>query len=170
MKDGPIRRLPLPLFLLFLFSVPTIASPPITGKVIQVKDGDTVVISSIEGGQFFICRLYGIDAPETPKNGNPGQPYGEESTKELKKLILGQEVSAEIRDRDKFGREVCVIRKDGKDMNLEMINRGAAWAYRKYLKPPYASEYIEAENKARDKGLGLWQQSNPEPPWEFRKR
>jgi endonuclease YncB( thermonuclease family) len=136
----------------------------------QVKDGDTVVISPIEGGQFFICRLYGIDAPETPKNGKPGQPYGEESTKELKKLILGQEVTAEIRDRDKYNLEVSVIRKGVKDMNLEMISRGAAWAYRKYLKPPYASEYIEAESAARGKGLGLWQQSNPEPPWEFRKK
>jgi len=136
----------------------------------QVKDGDTIVVAPLEDGQFFTCRLYGIDAPETPKKGKSGQPYGEESTKELKKLILGQDVSIEIRDRDKYGREVCVIRKDGKDMNLEMINRGAAWAYRKYLKPPYATEYIEAENEARGKGLGLWQQSNPEPPWNFRKR
>ena len=38
----------------------------ITGKVTQVKEGDTVVISPIEGGQFFICRLHGIDAPEKP--------------------------------------------------------------------------------------------------------
>jgi len=53
-------------------------------------------------------------------------------------------------------------------MNLEMINRGAAWAYKKYLKPPYVSEYIQAESEARDKGLGLWQQNNPESPWEFR--
>jgi len=93
--------------------------------------------------------LYGIDAPETPKNGNSGQPYGEESTKELKKLILGQDVAIEIRDRDKYGREVCVIRKDGLDVNREMIKKGVAWAYRKYLKPPYASEYIDAESDAR---------------------
>jgi len=99
-----------------------------------------------------------------------GQPYGAESAKELKKLTLGQEVTTEIRNRDKYGREVCVIRKDGKDINLEMIHRGAAWAYKKYLKPPYASEYIDAESMARGKGLGLWRQSNPEPPWEFRKR
>ena len=98
-----------------------------------------------------------------------GQPYGAESTREFKKLILGQEVITEIRDRDKYGREVCVIRKDGKDMNLEMIKRGAAWAYRKYLKPPYASEYIDAESDARGMRLGLWRQSSPVPPWEFRK-
>ena len=130
----------------------------------QVKDGDTIVVSPVDGGEFFICRLYGIDAPEAIK-----QPYGEESTKELKKLILGQEVAIEIRDRDKYGREVCVISKESMDINLEMVKKGAAWAYRKYLKSPYASEYIDAESKARDKGLGLWQQNNPQPPWEFRK-
>ena len=130
----------------------------------QVKDGDTIVVSPVEGGQFFICRLYGIDAPEATK-----QPYGDESTKELKRLILGQEVAIEIKDHDKYGREVCVIRKESMEINREMVRRGAAWAYRKYLKPPYASAYIEAENEAKGKGVGLWQQSNPEPPWEFRK-
>lgn len=88
----------------------SVASPTITGKVVQVKDGDSVVIYPIERGQFFICRLYGIDAPETHKNGKSGQPYGEESTKELTRLILGQDVSIEIKDREKYNREVCVIR------------------------------------------------------------
>jgi micrococcal nuclease len=138
-------------------------------KVMQVKDGDTIVVSPVEGGEFFICRLYGIDAPEIPHGNKPGQPFGEESTKELKKIILGQDVIAEIRDKDKYGREVCVIRKDGTDINREMIKKGMAWAYRKYLKPPYASEYIDAESDARGKGLGLWKESQPQPPWEHRK-
>ncbi len=51
-----------------------------------------------------------------------------------------------------------------------MIETGYAWAYRKYLKRPYASEYIDAENQARKNRLGLWQQYNPVPPWEFRKK
>jgi endonuclease YncB( thermonuclease family) len=54
-------------------------------------------------------------------------------------------------------------------MNLEMISRGAAWAYKKYLKSPYTEAYAEAKSEAKDKGLGLWHYSNPESPWEFRK-
>jgi len=69
MKFRANHLLLLSLTLILLIAVPSAASPPITGKVAQVKDGDTVAISPIEGGQFFICRLYGIDAPETPKNG-----------------------------------------------------------------------------------------------------
>jgi len=55
-------------------------------------------------------------------------------------------------------------------MNLQMITRGGASAYRKYLKPAYSSEYSEDEKEARGKRSGLWQQSNPELPWEFRKK
>jgi endonuclease YncB( thermonuclease family) len=161
-------------YFFLLFIVPSMilasAGAAVTGKVMQVKDGDTVVIAPTEGGQFFICRLYGIDAPEIAHNGQPGQTHGPESEKDLKKLILGQEVTVEIRDRDKYSREVCVIRKDGADINRDMISRGSAWAYVKYLKSPYASEYIDAEKEARDKRVGLWHQSNPMPPWEFRKQ
>jgi micrococcal nuclease len=138
--------------------------PTLQTKVMQVKDGDTIVVRPVDGGEFSICRLYGIDAPEAGK-----QPYGEESTKKLKKLILGQEVTIEVRDRDRYGREVCVIKKESMDINLEMVKEGAAWAYRKYLKIPYASEYIDAESQARAKRLGLWKDGNPEPPWKFRR-
>jgi micrococcal nuclease len=73
------------------------------------------------------------------------------------------------RDRT-YGREVCLIEYEGLDVNLEMVRRGYAWAYREYLKSPYASEYIGAEKQARAKRLGLWQAPNPEPPWEFRRK
>lgn len=139
------------------------------GRVMKVTDGDTVAISLAEGGQFYKCRLYGIDAPETPKHGKPGQPFGEEATKELKRLILGQDVDVEIKDTDRYRRKVCRISKGGMDVNLEMVKLGFAWAYVHYLRRPYASEYIDAERSARAKKLGLWQQSNPQPPWEFRR-
>ena len=42
------------------------------GKVIGVKDGDSVVISQEPGGNLFVCRLYGIDAPEISKKGRIG--------------------------------------------------------------------------------------------------
>jgi endonuclease YncB( thermonuclease family) len=109
---------------ILLILIPTTASA-LTGKVMQVKDGDTVVISPAEGGQFFICRLFGIDAPETARRGRARQPYGDEAARKLKQLTLGQTVDA--------------------------------------------SEYINAEKTARDKRLGLWQDLNPTPPWEFRR-
>jgi endonuclease YncB( thermonuclease family) len=36
----------------------------VTAKVMKVTDGDTVVVSLVQGGAFLKCRLYGLDAPE----------------------------------------------------------------------------------------------------------
>lgn len=162
------------LTLLFLILCPLSAQSAqktLQGRVMHVKDGDTIVISPEEGGQFFTCRLYGIDTPETshPRFGKAGQPYGEEATKALKGLILGQAVEVTTTGQKTYKREVCIIKKEGQNINLEMVKEGWAWAYRHYLKRPYASEYIDAEREARAKKLGLWQDNNPTPPWEFRK-
>lgn len=136
----------------------------------QVKDGDTIVVIPAEGGQGLTCRLYGIDAPEVSKKGRQGQPYGEEAKRELKSLVLAQTITVETTGNKTYGREVCRIYKNGADINLEMVKRGYAWAFVEYLKRAHASEYIDAEREARNKRLGLWQQANPTPPWEWRRR
>jgi micrococcal nuclease len=141
----------------------------VDGRVIRVKDGDTVVIRPEAGGEAFVCRLYGIDAPETPKRWKRGQPQGIEATKELKALILGKLVQVYLTGDKTYGREVCIIYDKGMNINLEMVKRGYAWAYRRYLKRPYASEFLDAEREAREKKLGIWQDANPMPPWEFRR-
>jgi endonuclease YncB( thermonuclease family) len=82
--------------------------------------------------------------------------------------IMGRQVSAEIVDTDQYQRAVAVIRYGGRDINREMAAEGMAWAYRQYLQGPYASEYIGAESRARSRRAGLWRDSNPMPPWEFR--
>ncbi len=143
------------------------ASKPIEGVVTYVVDGDTVWAKT-KGGKLKI-RLYGIDAPETGHGEKPGQPFGRQVANALRSKVLGKKVAIEVRDIDSYGRSVAVIRLNGRDINLEMAREGWAWAYRRYLERPYASEYIRAEKEARGKKLGLWKQSNPQPPWEFRR-
>ena len=151
-------------FLLLLLPALSFATngETIDGKVMRVKDGDTVVVSPAEGGEFFVCRLYGIDAPESK------QAYGEESTKALKQLILGQQVQVRTKGRDQYGRKICFIRKGDLDVNVEMVRQGHAWAFRKYLTGAYTPTYIAAEDEAKEKRRGLWQQANPTPPWDYR--
>ncbi len=145
------------------------AAPDILrGVVTYVDDGDTLWIRSGVGKEFKI-RLYGIDAPEVRHREKPGQPFGRKASKALISKVRGENVSVEVRDTDRYGRLVGVVRLDGRDINLEMIREGWAWAYRNYLKRPYASEYIDAEKEARAGKLGLWKQANPQPPWEFRR-
>lgn len=139
----------------------------IEGMVKSVYDGDTVLLTTREESRLKV-RLYGIDAPETKKPDKPGQPYGDISKRTLMYKIMGRRVTAEIIDIDQYKRAVAVIRYNGKDINQEMVSEGMAWAYRQYLQAPYASGYIDSENRARSRRTGLWRDSNPLPPWEFR--
>lgn len=162
---------------LLIISSQTFAKEPIRildGTVIKVADGDTINVDS--GGTKLKIRLYGIDAPETPKTnsktgtiGKPGQPYGNEAWKALDDKVNRQRVRIEVRDVDKYDRLVSVVWIGGREINKEMVAEGWAWAYRKYLDRPHASEYISAEEQARARRAGLWRDGNPQPPWEFRK-
>ena len=154
--------------LILLAATDGYAARTVDGVVRAVYDGDTVLLATREESRLKV-RLYGIDAPETPKPNSPGQPFGTVSKRTLMYKIMGRQVSAEIVDIDQYQRVVAVIRYAGRDINREMVAEGMAWAYRQYLEGPYASEYIGAEDRARSRHAGLWRDSNPLPPWEFRR-
>ncbi len=148
----------------------------ITGTVTKVSDGDTVQVTTPEQTKLKV-RLYGIDAPETPKINQrtgivnkPGQPYGKESWKALKGKIKGRQVRLDIIDVDKYRRVVSIVWMEGRNINLEMIQEGHAEAFIEYLKPPYRDQFLEAERKARGAKRGIWSLPEYERPRDFRKR
>ncbi|MGE5190732.1 MAG: thermonuclease family protein [Gemmatimonadota bacterium] len=161
--------------LAFLLAAPP-AFPPAAagsrtaeGRIVRVVDGDTVAVAARRGGSVSV-RLYGIDAPEVRHGETPGQPYGRQARQALKELTLGRNVRVEIVDADTHGRSVGLVFRGGLNVNLAMVRGGWAWAYRRHLFAPYASEFIGAEREARAKRRGLWRDDNPTPPWEFRWR
>jgi endonuclease YncB( thermonuclease family) len=136
----------------------------IVGKVVGVADGDTVTVLDGDRVQHKI-RLSGIDAPE--KN----QPFGQRSKESLSGLVFGKSVSVDTTKKDRYGREIGKVLVDGKDANLEQVNRGMAWHYKAYAREqPLADRehYAAAEQSARDAKRGLWSELEPIPPWEFR--
>ena len=143
----------------------------ISCTVTEVIDGDTfhcipkekITDAKIYKDGSVSVRLYGIDAPEKD------QPFGEEAKNSLKELVKGKTVELKVKDIDKYGRAVALVYVGSLNVNLEQVKRGYAWAYLEYLDSPYISEYYSAEKEARSKGLGLWKQANPTPPWEWRK-
>lgn len=163
-----MRIYALILLQILLLTGSAYAGRTIEGMVRAVYDGDTVQLATREESRLKV-RLYGIDAPETKKPDRPGQPYGDISRRTLMYKIMGRRVTAEIVDIDQYKRAVAVIRYEGRDINREMVAEGMAWAYRQYLQGAYESEYIGAESLARSRRAGLWRESNPLPPWEFRK-
>lgn len=153
--------------LLLVLLVGSSSAETVNGMVQAVFDGDTVLLVSNTGRMKV--RLYGIDAPETAKKGQHGQPFGGQSRRVLMYKIMGKVVAADIQEKDQYGRAVGVVRLSGRDINAEMVSEGMAWAYRRYLSGAYASEYIGLEERARKQHRGLWRDANPRPPWEFRK-
>lgn len=60
---------------------------------------------------------------------------------------------------------------DGKDINLEQVQRGMAWSYRYRaweVRPEEPTPEEQAEAQARKEKRGLWADASPMPPWEFR--
>ena len=173
-----IKRFALLLPLLLCISFPALANEPIRvieGKVIKVNDGDTIQVRDNLGTKVKV-RLYGIDAPETEKTNKktgrvskPGQPYGGEAYQALKDKVGGQRVKVEVIEIDRYKRAVSKVWNGKRNINQEMVREGYAWAYRHYLDYYDAVEYTSAEDQAKLAKRGLWQQSNPQPPWEFRK-
>ena len=102
-------------------------------------------------------RLYGIDAPEKK------QDYGQRSKQFLASLIAGQVVEVEPKGKDRYKRTLGIIHHKGQDINAQMVLNGYAWAYVKYSRI-----YVGQERLAREKKRGLWQSSDPTPPWDFR--
>ncbi|MEY2699816.1 MAG: hypothetical protein RIQ52_571 [Pseudomonadota bacterium] len=147
------------LAILLLLSGAVQAAPEIlTGKVVSVHDGDTITLL-IEGKKTFRIRLAQIDAPET------GQAYGERSRDNLAGKVAGQSLRVEVSATDRYGRTVGTLFLGQRDINREQLADGMAWVYRQYLKD---KSLLEIERSARERGLGLWADPHPIPPWEFR--
>ena len=113
-------------------------------------DGDTVRVTSQQGEKVTI-RLACIDAPETSQGTS-----GKWSTQTLKGLIQGKSISLKPQVKDRYGRTVAEIYVGTRNINLQMVRQGAAYAYRKYLKQCDRDAYLQAESIANKEKLGVW--------------
>jgi endonuclease YncB( thermonuclease family) len=131
-----------------------------SGKVVGVTDGDTITV--LHDGKAEKIRLHGIDCPEKD------QPFGTKAKKFTSTLAFGQVVTVQAKDIDRYGRTIgIVILPDGRSLNNEIVKAGFAWWYKQYA--PNDVDLKGLESEARSNHLGLWQDSTPIPPWEWRK-
>ena len=136
----------------------------IKGRVASVADGDTITVVD-DKKQKHIIRMQGIDAPEKSQEG------GMAAKKQLTGIVSGKNVTVTTSGKDKYGREIGKVTRDGADVNREMVKTGNAWHYKKYQKQQSKkdrSAYAQAEKQARAGGAGVWSKSTPEAPWDYR--
>jgi micrococcal nuclease len=127
------------------------ASPPAT--VARVLDGDTIVLTD---GRHV--RLVQLEAPETDEN----ECYAAEAKGVLIRLLpFATEVEIEtdpaLDKRDRFGRILAYVERDGTNINLELVREGAASPYFFHgNRGRYAAKLLQAARQAEQQQRGLW--------------
>lgn len=130
--------------------------------VTKVSDGDTIKVVAGDYSDFdgeLRVRLRYIDTPEK------AQPYGPEATQYLKNLLDGgKKVSISFEEYDMYNRALGVVYYGRSNVNRLLLKDGFAWCYRNTCPKSYSSVL----KTAQDERKGLWAQSNPQSPWEYR--
>lgn len=129
--------------------------------VIKVKDGDSLILRYAQGIEKEV-RLFGIDAPEY------NQAFGQDAKHILENLTLKKTVLVQKHTTDRYQREVVLLIRvqDDLNINLAMLEQGAAWVYRQYQNEP---SWARLEKRAKSQQQGLWAGARPVAPWEWRK-
>lgn len=143
-----------------LFLMAVSLSAQIKGKVIKIKDGDTVVVLLADKTQQTL-RLAEVDCPEN------GQAFGSNARQFTAAQVFGKTVVFYKIGKDRYGRGVAGVFYDGdKYLSREIVKAGFGWWYFKASKN---TELQKLQDEAKQKKLGLWSDAKAIAPWEFRK-
>jgi micrococcal nuclease len=122
------------------------------GVVARVLDGDTIVLTS-----GMHVRLVQIDAPE-----KQNECYGPAASAFMARLLppgthVRIESDPDLDQSDRFGRKLAYVWKGDEDLNLALVEAGAAgvWFYHG-RRGRHADELLSAAERARAGHRGLW--------------
>jgi endonuclease YncB( thermonuclease family) len=164
LKGGIALKIILAICLLLTGMHGAIAAS-LTGRVVGVSDGDTITVLDAEKVQHKV-RLMGVDSPEK------AQPFGQKAKQHLSDLVFDRSVTVEWQKQDRYQRIVGKVMVNGQDVNLDQVRQGLAWHYKQFEReqdPLDRAAYAQAEILARQGNRGLWSDSAPIPPWDWRK-
>lgn len=165
----------------------------IYGKVGKVIDGDTLRIRHLPLYPFvksndykgshtehtISIRIYGVDAPETAKKGNPGMPFANEATEYTKDLLDQKIVSIKLLRKDQYNRIVGVVKTasfipfcgSNTDVSMGLAKGGLATLY-----TGGGAEYngnregLEKNIEyAKKKKKGIWSSDNVALPSDYKR-
>lgn len=125
----------------------------------KVIDGDTVIIRT--QAVSYHLRLLDIDAPERQ------QAFGQQSKRSLSKLCDQATITVSTQGQDIYGRTLGHLYCNEVDASESQVALGMAWFNARYSQRAALSLL---QQQAQQQGLGLWQDANPVPPWQWRQR
>ncbi len=114
-------------------------------------------------------RFAGIDATETAKHGEPGQPFSEEAKQFVSTWLDTNAPDGHIQIKNSgqgyYGRSLSLLSANGRSLNADLVSAGLAYA--NDPKGTYGFKILEDE--AKRKKIGIWSDPAPTPPSVFRK-
>lgn len=168
------------------------------GVVTRVGDGDNFRFYHTPGGfllgwgwlrsvptlraelknQTLPIRIAGVDAPERLHFGRPAQPYSEEALAWLQNHLEGKKVKIIPYSIDQYQRVVARAEvrtwRGRRDVGEQMLKAGMAVVYTAKYGAQYGGReqvYSRLEERARNKGRGLWANGGPQQtPMEYKKQ
>jgi micrococcal nuclease len=146
-------------FYITLFLISNLFFSQIKGKVVAVKDGDTVVIL-LSGKTQETLRLADVDCPEN------GQAFGKNAKQFTSSQVFGKTVIFYRIGKDRYRRTIAkVFYENDKYLSAEIIKAGFGWWY---FKASRNMELQKLQDQAKERKLGLWTDKNAVAPWDFR--
>lgn len=146
--------------LLLFFLCTQVYAQTLTGKVIGVKDGDTVVVIDSLKNQTTL-RLAEVDCPEK------AQAFGNKAKQFTSDQVYFKQIKYIVIDTDRYGRSIAKIYyDDNKYLSAEIIKNGFGWQYKQYSTSKLLAKL---EQEARQNKRGLWVEPNPIYPSDFRR-
>jgi endonuclease YncB( thermonuclease family) len=150
--------------LLILFAAqPAHTEPAHTARIIEIIDGDTVIIDPPykDGNEI---RLVGIQAPKLPlgRKNFPTWPLAQKSKEALAALTLGKQVTLTFSGakRDRYARWLAHLHIPGENAPVwvqgEMLNTGMARVYSFSDNRGHIAEMLALEKAARRAQRGIW--------------
>jgi micrococcal nuclease len=154
-EELPLGTAPAP----WTATVPSLAEPV---TAVSVTDGDTIDVVRFDG-RLESVRMIGVDAPESGGPYRDVECFGLDAADFLARQIDegGQlYLERDLEDRDQYGRLLRWVWLERDEdvflLNEALIRSGYAERYRDTPNRRYVSELVEAEEFAREYGLGLW--------------
>lgn len=151
------------------------AGPAPTPAIQRVRPARVL---SVRNGQELRVQIAGTDLPRRVRLAclqapRPGQvPWAQTAQRRLRALLpVGSEVSLELRGRDVFNREVALVRRNGRDMALPLLEEGAVFFFDGLPGGCNELNYRAVEGLARRRALGIWSvPGGIERPWSWLER
>jgi endonuclease YncB( thermonuclease family) len=149
------------IFFVFLSASSLYSQKSFWGKVIGIKDGDTVVVLDSLNYQTTL-RLAEVDCPEK------SQAFGTKAKQFTSDEIYLKQIKYIVTDIDRYGRSIAKIYYDNnKYLSEEIIRNGFGWQYKKYSTSKLLAKL---EEEARKNKRGLWIDPNPIYPSDWRRK